>query len=172
MGQSNVDQPNNEIAVGFGPVVKAREIYIVPNTTEIGNKLKNPITSAIALLDVLMYTAEQTVDICAANTSTAIVAGLAANEAVVNSTGVYGYKPQSGDDIAVRKKGKFYLVNVVGVLAYKDKLIPSLTVAGAVELRAGAGIAYPSIGWVTKGNGGVAGGPVEAWIDAISPMQG
>lgn len=166
MGQSNVDQSSPQIGVGFGAVVIAREIYLVPNTTEIGNKLKNPITSAIALLDLLLYSSEGVLDICSAG-YTGVPAGLAANSAVVNSTGVWGYKPQSGDDLALRKKGKFYLVNVEGILASGDKLEAGATVAGAVGIYT----SHVKIGFVTKGNAGVAGGPIEAWIDCLQPAQ-
>lgn len=166
MGQSNVNQPNSGTGVGFGPVVKGREIYVVPGTTEIGNKLKAPITAAIALLDVLAYSAEQELDIAAAGATAA--AGLAANEAVVNSTGAYGYKPMSGDDLALYKKGKFYLVSVEGILVAGDKLMPGLVTAGAVAKQAST---TKAIGFVTKGNDGVAGGPIEAWMDFLQAPQ-
>lgn len=166
MAQSNVDQSSPLIGVGFGPVVVAREIYCVPGTTEIGNKLRTPVTSAVALLDMLYYQAEGILDIAPAG-YTGIPAGLAANSAVVNSTGVWGYKPQSGDDLALRKKGKFYLVNVEGALAAGDKLEVGATVAGAV----GIFTSHVKVGFVTKGNAGVAGGPIEAWIDLLQPAQ-
>ena len=166
MTQSNVAQSNIQIGVGFGAVVIAHEIYSVPGTTEIGNKLKSPIAQDIALLDLLYYQAEGILDITPA-AYTGKPAGLAANAAKVNSTGVWGYFPQSGDDLAIRKKGKYYLVNVEGTLSAGDVLEPGATVPGAVGIYT----SHVKVGFVTKGNAGVSGGPIEAWIDLLQPAQ-
>jgi hypothetical protein len=160
MSESNVQQPSPQIGVGFGPVVKFREIYVL--FTEALNSLDAALATPVALGDLLAYSGEKTVKPHVAGDGFK-PAGLAAYEAVVNSTGVWGYKPQAGDPIGVYKKGRYYVVNVQGVVANEDQLVVG-TVAGSLRARPG-GNTDPTIGVAKVGNGGVANAPIEAEID-------
>jgi len=160
MTQANVQQPSPQIGVGFGPVSKFREIYVLH--TEAQNVLSSAITAPVALGDLLSYNGANVVQPAVADDGFR-PAGFAAYEAVVNSTGLYGYKPQAGDPIGVYKKGRFYVVNVQGVVAAGDDLVVG-TVAGSLRTRPG-GNTDPTIGLCRVSNGGVAGAPIEAEID-------
>jgi hypothetical protein len=159
-GQSNVQQPSPQIGVGFGPVVKFREIYVLH--TEAQNTLISNLSSAVALGDLLHYNGENVVQPGIAADGLR-PAGFAAYEAVVNSTGVFGYKPQAGDPIGVYKKGRFYVVNTQGVINAGDELVVG-SVAGSVRTRPG-GNTDPTIGLCRVSNEGVSGNPIEAEID-------
>jgi len=100
-GQQNVQQPSPQIGVGFGTVVKFREIYVLH--TEANNTLSSAITAPVALGDALSQVAENVVAPASAGDGFR-PAGLASYEAVVNSTGIYGYKPQAGDPVGFTRR--------------------------------------------------------------------
>ena len=166
MGQSNVTQPSPQIGVGFGSVVKFREIYVLHS--EAQNSL-GTLTTPLALGDMLSYSGENTV-LPAIYNDGYNPAGLAAYEAVTDATGLYGYKPQSGDPIGVYKKGRFYVVNVDGIVAAGNELVTG-TVAGSLRARPG-GNTQLTVGICRVGNGGVAGAPIEAEIDTTVIQNG
>lgn len=162
MPESNVQQPSPQIGVGFGTVKKFREIKVVPGTTDAQSVLDPTLATAVALGDLLAYSGENKVKPHVAGDGFD-AAGFASYEAVVNSTGVYGYKPQAGDPVAVYKKGRFYVVNVEGAVVAGDQLVVG-TVAGALRSRPG-GNTDPTIGIARVGNNAVAGDPIDAEID-------
>ena len=158
--ESNVQQPNPQFGVGFGPVVKFREIYVLHS--DALSRLGSTLATAVALGDVLRQSGENEV-LPVVNTDTDRIAGLASYEAVVNSTGIYGYKPQAGDPMAIYKKGRFYIVNVEGVVAKDEELVVG-TVAGSLRARPGSNT-QQTVGVCVIGNNAVAGDPIEADID-------
>lgn len=160
MTQSNVTQPSPQIAVGFGAVVKFREIYVL-HTDALG-VISSDLEDPIALGDLLSYDGENSLLPAEAGNGFR-PAGFAANEAVVDSTGMWGYKPQAGDPLAVYKKGLYYCVNVEGVVVVDDELVAGVT-PGSIRTRPAMNT-DPTIGTARVGNGGVAGGPIQAEID-------
>ena len=161
MSQTNVQQPSPQIGVGFGPVSKFREIYVLHTAAQ--NTLASTITNPVALGDALSQSAENVVQPAVAGDGFR-PAGLAAYEAVVNSTGLYGYKPQAGDPIGVYQKGRFYIVNVDGIVAFGNELVASAATPGALRARPN-GNTDPTWGICRVSNEGVAGAPIEADID-------
>ncbi len=161
MSESNVSQPSPQIGVGFGPVVKFREIYVL--FADALNSLASDLATPVALGDLLAYSGDANTVEPALAADGKPRAGLAAYEAVVNSTGVWGYKPQAGDPIGLYRKGRFYMVNVEGVVAVDEELVAG-TVLGSVRARPG-GNTEDTVGVARVGNGGVSGGPIEADID-------
>ncbi len=156
--EANVSQPSPQIAVGFGPVVKFREIYklFVDGLCSLDANLATPV----ALGDLLAYSGENTV-LPAVTGDGKARAGFALYEAVVNSTGAWGYKPQAGDPIAVMRKGRAYCVNVVGLVTVDQKVMAGST-AGSLVVSDGS---EQTVGICRVGNGGVSGGPIEVEID-------
>ncbi len=167
MAESNVSQPSPQIGVGFGTVKKFREIVVTPGTTDKFSVIDAAQATPIALGDLLAYVAGVANTVRTAVTGDLVaavkMAGLAAYEAVVNSTGVFGYKPAAGDPIAVYRKGRYYIVNVDGVVAPDEELIVG-TVAGSVKAR-GGDTTRQVVGVCRVGNSSVAGDPIEADID-------
>jgi hypothetical protein len=155
----NVSQPSPQIGVGFGPVVKFREIYV--HFVDALSSIYSGQATPIALGDLLSYRSANVVQSAVAADGL-VPAGFASYEAVVNSTGVWGYKPQAGDPIGVFKKGRFYCVNVEGVVNMGDELVAGIT-AGSIRSRTAP--TDPTIGRAMVGNASVAGAPIEAEID-------
>lgn len=160
-GQQNVMQPGPQVGVGFGPVVKFQEVYVLH--TEANNTLAANITAPIALGDAMSQTAENVVSPAVAGDGFR-PAGLAAYEAVINSTGIYGYKPQAGDPLAVYQKGRFVIVNVDGVVAFGAELVASATYPGGLRARPGGNV-DPTWGICRVSNEGIANNPITADID-------
>lgn len=165
MPQSNVTQPSPQIGVGFGSVKKFREIRIVPGAVDNASVIDAAQVTPIALGDLLAYQSSNSVRHAVTTDTLALfrIAGLAAYEAVVDATGVYGYKPAVGDPIAIYRKGRFYLVNVDGVVDAGKPLVVG-TVAGSVKDGTGD-TTRQIVGVSVVGNASVAGDPIEADID-------
>lgn len=162
MSELNVSQPSPQIGVGFGAVVKFQEIYVLH--VEAQNILDPTLAAPLALGDLLSYSGENKV-LPAISGDGFKPAGFAAYEGVVNSTGVWGYKPQAGDPIGVYKQGRYKSVNVDGIVAAQAQLVVG-TVAGSVRSRPG-GNTDPTVGIALVGNAGVAGGPIEVELNTM-----